>query len=77
MSEGLKKQSLERGLGNVSWDAVSKRVVGASKAFLGNLKELIDFVGGEKKSKSGAGVGEKQWVKVVQISQALSEPTIK
>lgn len=78
--EGLKKQSSEQGLGNLPWDAVSKRAVRAPKAFLGNPKELIHFVREgkkKKKSKSGAGVGENQWVKVVDISQALSEPTIK
>jgi len=75
--EGLKKQSLEQGLGNLPQDAVSQRVVRGARAFLGNSKELIHFVGEEKISKSGAGAGENQWVEVVQISQALSEPTIK
>lgn len=46
--ERLKKQSIKQGLGNLLQDAVSKRVVRVSKAFLGNPKELMHFVGEEK-----------------------------
>lgn len=56
--EGLKKQSSEQGLGNLPWDAVSKRAVRAPKAFLGNPKELIHFVREGKKKKNPSLVQE-------------------
>lgn len=45
MPDRLKNQSLKQSLGSLPQDTNSKRVVSVSKAFLGNRKGLIHFVG--------------------------------